>query len=72
MRLYRIRADPHWVGGYIVERRRHWWFGWVRCKGVGSGTFSSVDDAKKAIPMYDKNSVHWTGTMVDLTADRIT
>jgi hypothetical protein len=73
-RLTRYRVViAEWASGqkYQVQRKKWWSLRWVRCQGLHWDLFTSVEEAKKAIPLYDKGAAYWIGTMVDLTKERI-
>lgn len=69
-RRYQV-ISSYWNACYIVRRKTSWWPFWKRCKGLRFNSFSSVDDAKKAIPLYDQGSAYWLGTMLDMTKERL-
>ena len=58
---------------YFVKAWKWWRPFWWRCKGLQEcyDIFNTVEEAKKAIPLYDKGACYWVGTMVDLTKERL-
>lgn len=68
---YKVVMAPFTQSSYHVYRKKWWSPLWQRCSGLHYDQFKTVDDAKKAIPLYDRGNAYWVGTMVDLTAERI-
>ncbi len=68
---YRIVPSPGNDNYRIVQRKKWHNLRWKRCKGLESDLFRNLEDAKAAIPLYDKGASYWMGTMVDLTKERV-